>query len=49
MAPRREKPKVPKPRPEEKPRRFRLIKLEARIAPARGHAPNNVGSGLSIE
>jgi hypothetical protein len=36
MEPRREEPKVPKPRPEEKPRRFRLVKLEDRIAPGGG-------------
>jgi hypothetical protein len=33
MEPRREKPKVPKPQTEEKAKRFRLIKLEKRIAP----------------
>jgi hypothetical protein len=36
MEPRREEPKAPTPRPEEKPRRFRLIKLEERIAPTKG-------------
>jgi hypothetical protein len=36
MEPRREKPKAPKPRPEEKQKRFRLIKLEERIAPSGG-------------
>jgi hypothetical protein len=36
MEPRQEKPKPPKPRPEEKPRRFRIVKLEERIAPKCG-------------
>jgi hypothetical protein len=31
--PRREGPTLPAPRPEEKPKRFRLIKLEERVAP----------------
>jgi hypothetical protein len=30
----REKPKTPKPRTEEKPKRFRFIKLEERISPS---------------
>jgi hypothetical protein len=34
MGPRREEPKTPKPRPEEKPKRFRIVKLEERIAPS---------------
>lgn len=34
MEPRREKPKVTKPHPEKKCKRFRLVKLEARIAPS---------------
>ena len=33
MEPRREEPKAPTPRPEEKPKRFRIVKLEERIAP----------------
>jgi hypothetical protein len=33
MEPRQEKPKTTKPRTEERPKRFRLIKLEQRIAP----------------
>jgi hypothetical protein len=37
----REEPKAPKPRPEEKPKRFRLLKLEARLAPKKG----GLGSG----
>ena len=38
MEPRKEEPKAPKPRPEAKePRRFRLIRLEERIAPGNGN------------
>jgi hypothetical protein len=51
MEPRRDRPRVPKPRPEEKPRRFRLIKLEERIAPRKGIGgtdPTNRGC-FSIE
>jgi hypothetical protein len=33
MEPRREEPKVPNPGTQQKPKRFRLIKLEERIAP----------------
>jgi hypothetical protein len=33
MEPRREQPKAPNPQPQERPKRFRLIKLEERIAP----------------
>jgi hypothetical protein len=33
MEPRQEKPKTAKPRTEQKTKRFRLIKLEQRIAP----------------
>jgi hypothetical protein len=36
MEPRHEKPKAPKPRPEEKPKRFRILKLEQRLAPKHG-------------
>jgi hypothetical protein len=36
MEPRREEPKAPTPRPGEKPKRFRLIRLEERIAPSKG-------------
>ena len=43
MEPRREEPKDCKPRPEEKPKRFRLVKLEERIAPG-GHATHKCGS-----
>ena len=41
MEPRQEKPKPPKPRPEEKPRRFRIVKLEERIAPSKGGKGTN--------
>jgi hypothetical protein len=34
MEARREEPKTHEPHPQEKPRRFRLMKLEERIAPA---------------
>jgi hypothetical protein len=37
MEPRREKPNVPEPRSQEKRKRFRIVKLEERIAPG-GHA-----------
>jgi hypothetical protein len=36
MEPRREELQAPKPRPEEKPKRFRIVKLEERIAPSKG-------------
>jgi hypothetical protein len=36
MEPRREEPKAPKPRPEEKRKRFRIVKVEERIAPHGG-------------
>ena len=59
MEPRREEPKAPTPRPEEKPKRFQLIRLEECIAPSKGgnqtndcvgtKACNGVGGGLSIE
>ncbi len=35
---REEQPKKPETRGEPKPRRFRLVKLEERIAPAKGYA-----------
>jgi hypothetical protein len=44
MEPRREEPKAPKPRPEEKRKRFRVIKLEERIAPGKG---NSVGKNCA--
>ena len=34
MESRREKPKLPKARPEAKPKRLRILQLEPRIAPA---------------
>jgi hypothetical protein len=43
--PRREEPKAPKLRPEEKRKRFRLIKLEERIAPGHGNADGHKGYG----
>jgi hypothetical protein len=36
MEPRREESKVPTSQPADKPKRFRIIKLEERIAPSRG-------------
>ena len=47
--PHREKPKAPKPRPQEKQKRFRLIKLEERIAPRRGTSDSQNHTGYSIE
>jgi hypothetical protein len=58
MEPRREElprqePKAPAPRPEEKPKRFRLIKLEERIAPKHGRSTQGACTdgctGYSIE
>jgi hypothetical protein len=45
----REEPKAPTPRPEEQPKRFRLIKLEERIAPRRGTNDTVNQTGYSIE
>jgi hypothetical protein len=36
MEPHREQPKAARPRPEEKRKRFRIVKLEERIAPTKG-------------
>jgi hypothetical protein len=36
MESRREETKAAKPRPEEKQKRFRIVKLEERIAPSKG-------------
>jgi hypothetical protein len=52
--PRREEPRAPAPRPEEKQKRFRLIKLEERIAPRRGTNGTGINdsqnqTGYSIE
>jgi hypothetical protein len=51
MEPRREEPKVGKPRQQRKPKRFRLVRLEKRTAPHNGGGATNVESGglLSIE
>jgi hypothetical protein len=54
---RREEPKDPKPRPEEKRKRFRLVKLEERIAPSKDVTHRcggsirgcDTGTSLSIE
>jgi hypothetical protein len=40
MEPRREEPKATTPRPDEKKKRFRIVKLEERIAPSAGGATN---------
>jgi hypothetical protein len=45
MEPRQEKPKTTKPRTAEKPKRFRIVKLEERIAPSKGgNGTNNCPS-----
>jgi hypothetical protein len=36
MEPRREEQKAPPPGAQQKPRRFRIVKLEERIAPSKG-------------
>jgi hypothetical protein len=41
--PRREEPKAPKLRPEKKHTRFRIVKLEERIAPRHGNADGRMG------
>jgi hypothetical protein len=50
MEPRREEPKAPKPRPEEKPKHFRILRLEERLAPKQGGTGGieNQGSWSSI-
>jgi hypothetical protein len=48
MEPRREEKKPEKPRPEEKQKRFRLIKLEERIAPKGGGKGQGGGVGSSM-
>jgi hypothetical protein len=51
MEPQREEQKKPaEPRPEEKPKRFHLIKLEERIAPKMGNGPktNNCGGNDTV-
>jgi hypothetical protein len=47
--PHRNEPKAPQPRPEEKQKRFRLIKLEERIAPRKGTNDSVAQGYLSIE
>jgi hypothetical protein len=45
---REEKTKTPQPGAEPKPRRFRIVKLEERIAPNRGgHGSNNTCAGYT--
>jgi hypothetical protein len=39
MEPHREEQKAPEPSAEQKPKRFRIVKLEERIAPSRGGKP----------
>jgi hypothetical protein len=46
---RREESRVPTPRPEQKPKRFRLIKLEERIAPKKGTNDTVATGYLSME
>ena len=41
MEPRREEPKVPTPRAEQERKRFRIVKLEERIAPSSGGGTKN--------
>ena len=45
MEPRREEPTAPTPQPKEKPRRFRIVKLEERIAPSKGGNHTHNGGG----
>jgi hypothetical protein len=46
MEPRKDEPqKVPEPRKEERKRRFQIVKLEERIAPARGGNGTNNSCG----
>jgi hypothetical protein len=47
MEPHREKPKTAQARPEEKRLRFRLVKLEERIAPGGGGGHSNKCAGDS--
>ena len=41
MEPRHEESKTTTNQPKEKPRRFRIVKLEERIAPSNGHGAGN--------
>jgi hypothetical protein len=45
MEPRREEPKVSRPHPKEKRKRFRIVKLEERVAPKK--TVSGVGEGHS--
>ena len=47
MEPRREEPTAPTPQPKDKPRRFRIVKLEERIAPSNGHGKGQ-GKGIPL-
>jgi hypothetical protein len=53
MEPRREEPKVPRPSTEGRKKRFRIVKLEERIAPKKGGLISHGGecgtTTLSIE
>jgi hypothetical protein len=44
MEPRREEPKAAKPPSEQKPKRFRIVKLEERIAPSKGGGKTDNGN-----
>jgi hypothetical protein len=49
MEPRREEPKAAKPHLEQKPKRFRILRLEERLAPKHGTGGiENQGSWSSI-
>jgi hypothetical protein len=41
MEPHREEQKAPEPSAEQKPKRFRIVKLEERIAPSKGGNTKN--------
>jgi hypothetical protein len=45
MEPRRERPKDPRPHPQVKPKRFRIVKLEERIAPKHSGCVSSCGGG----
>jgi hypothetical protein len=44
--PHRNEPKAPEPRPENKAKRFRIVKLEERIAPSKGGGSKHCVSGV---
>jgi hypothetical protein len=48
MEPRQQKPKTAKPGTEEKPKRFRLVKLEERIAPGQPAGSYVVTCGCTV-